>query len=421
MPTRAEPTSRPPTRTRGHAASARFEHQTVELVTQIRDLFTQLVAIIRPTVTTASEFQRATRLDMKLCWKVFRVISAADGLSAAQYVPGPANIRDLLKTLKRLGAPDTLIRKTERAAEAFEQLVREHAEDRRTFDSMVCGFAGPQSDKIDIRQRRAAFQACTHIWGVQADAMIMTLIQRPASSHAGRLDELGMRSDLGLRRLRPTPMPLYELRYSAVDHAAKEYTEGRREALSGDGSGLGLISEFSSRPLPELSIKTEPDGRSLATLVHGELGMRAAVDLVTGCVLRSWAPRFRGGGGETHSWSTMQIARPCRVGIVDLIVEPGVVAPGSPPRGFMSTRSHLVPPIQDLWTEGQLSDGEPVARLGRGPAMLSTPEAPRYAESIDWAIRRAGWDPERFETWRLRVDFPVALATIGLVYEMPEA
>lgn len=421
MATRAEPSSRAPRRAHAPARSPRFEHQTVELVTQIRDLFTQLVAVVKPTAMTASEFQRATRLDMKLCWKVFRVIAASDGLSAAQYVPGPANIRDLLKTMKRLGAADALIRKTERAAEAFEQLVREHAEDRRTFDSMVCGFSGPQSDKIDLRQRRAAFQASTHIWGVQADAMIMTLIQRPAESHAGRLDEIGMRSDIGLRRLRPTPMPLYELRYSAVDHASKEYTQGRREALSGDGSGLGLISEFSSRPLPELSIKTEPDGRSLATLVHGDLGLRAAVDLVTGCILRSWAPRFRGGGGETHSWSTMQIARPCRVGIVDLIVEPGVVSSASPPRGFMTTRSHLVPPIQDLWTAGQLSDGEPVARLGRGAAMLATPEAPHYAESIDWAIRRAGWDPERFETWRLRVDFPVALSTIGLVYEMPDA
>jgi hypothetical protein len=53
--------------------------------------------------------------------------------------------------------------------------------------------------------------------------------------------------------------------------------------------------------------------------------------------------------------------------------------------------------------------------------MLLTPEAPHDAESIDWAIRRAGWDPERFETRRLRVDFPVALSTIGLLYEMPDA
>ena len=119
-----------------------FQQETVRQVSTLRELFAAMVRALPTRVTTASELQRATKLDMKLCWKVFRVIGAPDALAAAQYVPGPANMRDLLRKMGRLGVPDALLRRVEEASEHFEQLVEEHAGDRRTFDSMVSGYAG---------------------------------------------------------------------------------------------------------------------------------------------------------------------------------------------------------------------------------------------------------------------------------------
>ena len=84
----------------------------------------------------------------------------------------------------------------------------------------------------------------------------------------------------------------------------------------------------------------------------------------------------------------------------------------------MSTKNARMVPPQELWTTNQLSDREPVVHLGRGPEVLAAAELPRYPELIAWAIDRAGWDPRRFETWRLRVEYPVVLSSVGLVFDM---
>ena len=397
-----------------------FQQETVRQVSTLRELFAAMVRALPTRVTTASELQRATKLDMKLCWKVFRVIGAPDALAAAQYVPGPANMRDLLRTMGRLGVPDALLRRVEEASEHFEQLVEEHAGDRRTFDSMVSGYAGGgDGERAVLRQRKAAFQANSHIWGVQAEAMVMTMIQRPSEQDSSRLDEIGLRGEFGVRRLRPTRQPLYEQVYATLDKQGREYSAGRRRRLSGDGDGVGLIPEFCSSPLPEVEVSEGPDGRSRAVLMHSALGMKAAVDLVMGFVLRDGAPRYY--GEETHSWSIARITKPFRVAILDLVLEEGTLPREPALRGFTTTKNSQMCPPEELWTTGLLSEGESVVRLGRGPEVLAGGGGPRYAEMVEWAIRRVGWDPRRFEAWRLRVEYPVVLSSVGMVYEMMPA
>ncbi len=85
----------------------------------------------------------------------------------------------------------------------------------------------------------------------------------------------------------------------------------------------------------------------------------------------------------------------------------------------MTTKNSMTSFPEELWTSGQLSDGEPVHRLGIGPDVLAIAEVPRYQELIEWSIRKAGWDPGRFEAWRVRVEYPITLSSVGAVYEMP--
>lgn len=403
-------------------ASPAFEQETARLVAVLREVFSQLIRLLPGPIRTASDLQRATRLDMKLCWKVFKVAGAEEGLSAAQYVPGPANTKDLLKTFKRLGAPEPLLERLGQVAAQFDRLVLEHAPDRRTFDSMVGSFGSIGSERADLRERRSAFQAGSHIFGVHLQTAIMTLIQRPGQT-AGRLDEIGLRSEFGLRRLRPSGIPLFQFAYATFDKDGNDYSAGRRRPLSGDADGspdegMGLIREFCSAPCPEVTVNRLADGRCVGTLMHGELGIKASLDLVAGFIFRDSAPRFRA-KGESHCWSALAITRPVRTAIIDLVVEEGTLSQDIRPRGFMTARNNMVPPPHEMWSSQQLSPGEPALRLGRGPATLLTPEAPRYADLVEWSIRRAGWDPERFETWRVRVEYPVTLSTVGIVYELP--
>lgn len=407
--------ARSPRRSRAH-----FQREAVQRVADLRGLFRQLIDGLPTPVSSATALQRATGLDMKLCWKVYRVVSAPDTLAAAQYVPGAANMRALIQTMSRLGAPAGLLDSVAAAGEDFDAFVAAHAGDRRTFDSMVSGFAGADNEqKAGQRQRRAAFQAGSHIWGVQADTLLMAMIQRPSADDPTRLDEIGLRAEYGVRRLRPTPAPLYEQSFSILDKHGRDLTEGRRRPLSGSTGEIGLIPQFCSDPLPPVDVRKGAGGWANAVLMHTELGIKAAVDLAMGFRLDGLSPRYL--GEETHGWAIVHITKPFRTVVIDWIVEEGTLPAPPRPFGFISTKNTKMASPEDLWTTAQLTGGEPVRHMGRGPEVLGVSHAPRYAEMVDWAIRGAGWKPARFETWRLRVEYPMTLTSVGLAYEMQAA
>lgn len=406
-------------RWRSQAPPSQFQERAAEQVAELRVLLEQFVRGLPAPANTATELQRLTGLDMKLCWKIIRVMNAPDSLAAAQFIPGPTNMRSIVQRMGSLGAPSELTDRITAASELFDRFVAEHAGDRRTFDSMVSEYAGPGSaEKATLRERRAAFRANSHVWGVQAEVLAMAMIQRPSESDPLKLDEIGLRGEYGVRRVRPAPAPLYQQSFSTRDRHGNEYSAGRRRPLSGDGAGVGLIPEFCSRPLPPVVVKQGEGGWSHATVLHSELGIQAAVDLAMGFRLSDMSPRYR--GDETHGWAIVHVTKPIRVVVIDLILEAGTLPMMPRPFGFMSSGNTRMATPQSLWTESQLTEGEPVRHLGRGSRVLETANAPRYAEMVDWAIRDAGWNPSRFECWRLKVEYPVVLGSVGLVYEMVE-
>ena len=368
--------------------SRQFDEAAARCVEEVGALFREVVgALPPPTARNASEFQRVTGLDMKLCWKVFRVVGSRDPLGAARFVPGPANMRTLLERARAMGVGEELLGRLETASARFERVVAEHAGDRQTFDSMASAFADPESEsKETLRQRRAAFQASSHIWGVQADAMVMAMIQRPGEKDPRTLDEIGLRAEYGVRRLRTSPVPIYEQSLAVRDKDGHEYSTGHRRSLTGDGAGVGLIPEFCSKPIPEVVVRQGPDGRSNAVVMHSALGMTAAVDLVVGFGLRGLTPRYP--GVETHGWAIAHLTKPYRAVIIDMILEEGTLSRPPRPFGFMSTKNTMMVRPEELWTGSLLTDGEPVRHLGVGLRGLAAPEAPRYERLVSWAIER---------------------------------
>jgi hypothetical protein len=60
-----------------------------------------------------------------------------------------------------------------------------------------------------------------------------------------------------------------------------------------------------------------------------------------------------------------------------------------------------------------------VVHLGRGPQVLSSANVPRYAEMVQYALDRAGWDARQFDVYRCRVEFPVMPSSVMVRFEMP--
>jgi hypothetical protein len=397
--------------------SARFQKEAVRQVATLSELLARSLEHLPEPVGSATEIQRATGLDMKLSWKIHRVISAPSALAAAPYIPGAANRKTFVETMSRLGAPADALDSFIHAGLRFDAFVTEHAGDRRTFDSMVSGFAGSENEqKASERQRKAAFHANSHIWGVQADTLAMTMIQRPDPKDPTRIEEIGLRAEYGVRRLRPTPMPLYEQSYSLLGKRGQDLTAGRRRPLTGTLGEVGLIPQFCSDPLPPVEVRQAEGGWAHAVVMHTELGIKASVDLAMGFHVSGVSPRYR--GEETHGWAMAGITKPFRSLVIDWVVQDDTMPASPKPFGFVSARSVRNAPPQTLWSGAQLSEVEPVRRLGRGVEALGLKGGPTYPDLVHWAISQAGWDPDRFETWRLSMAYPIVQSTVGLVYEM---
>ena len=63
---------------------------------------------------------------------------------------------------------------------------------------------------------------------------------------------------------------------------------------------------------------------------------------------------------------------------------------------------------------------ESVMYLGQGLSVLPTREVPRYVELARYATDRLGWDADRFDVYRCRIEYPVMPSTVVLRFDLPE-
>lgn len=398
-------------------SSAEFEQEVTRLVTGVRNVFTRWIDRLPGKVCNAAQLHRATKLDLKLCWKVFRVTKATDALAASAYVPGSANMRDLIAAIRRSG-DDALADRASRAADAFDDLVTRHAGDRRTFDTMVSTWADRDCARADARFRRDAFAAASHLWGVQVDTMSNATAIRP-SRRADSIDMISIACEVGLKRVRRTSLPLFRRTLRKLN----EHDSPRAVVPLGDHGdrrGIGIVSHLCTQPLPELMSSVRSDGTSMISLAHEPLGSAGALNLVAAAKMSRMGSRWRT-DHERIGFIGQEVGKPCRLLVVDLLVERGTFPQSLKPRAHMiPQRINLDLRIDDVPAEGQLAPCEIVSHVGRGPQPLDITEAPQHAAAIRYAMDKVGWNPSHFDLYRCHVHFPITLSTVVMVYDLPE-
>lgn len=419
---------RPNTRTKDKR-TPEFEQDVAKLLGRLREAYAELMRALPGPIDSGADLQRATRLDMKICWKVHRVVTATDALSAAPYVLGPANTETFLRAAEKLGAPPSTVQKAARCSAELLTLIREHAGDRKTFESMVSSWSSSPQEKVSQRERKAAFKAGSHVFGVAVDTTVISTAIR-ASTHDPRcLDNLVIGGEFGLRRLRRTSVPLFYKWLYPFDAAPDPADPERPHTIcrsidSGSpiasGAGLELITDFCSRPTPKLISTIQPSGRRIVELAHDRVGSKAAVDIVLGIVLENTPWRYRTADDIWRIFA-IEIGKPCQTIVIDTLIERqtyeriGLEGMMTPSR--LSPRSTR----HDVEVTGTLEDDRRVLRLGRGADVLGLSEVPRYREMIEWTFARAGWDLDQFDVYRYRLEYPITLSTVLVSYDLPDS
>jgi hypothetical protein len=400
-----------------------FEVQAREVLRRVRNAFAEVIEALPAHISRAHELQKALDIDKKLGWRVFKLVQGTDPFTAAQHVPGAAGVRIFLKAAADRGVPTRLTDSAARAAKEFDRLIEVHAGDRASLEMMMSGFAKRGRRQGDLAQRRSAFRANSYLWGVQAKTHLKADFLHPSGTST-EFDIASVRGFVGFRRIR-ADVPWVIARARCTDDDGRLRPSFVREPLEpaedpdAPAANVPLLREFCTKPLPEIRRVDGPHGFVEDELVEGPVGNTAAINCIIGEVARRVASYYR---DEHNRFGrlTARMRTPCEVLLFDQFVYEGMFGPIAPEM-LVYSDLHNGPDIPlDQRARDRLPLWESVDYLGKGPAVIHTPDVPRYADMARYVFERLGWDGERFDVYRIRIQYPIIPSTVAMRHELPE-
>jgi len=284
---------------------------------------------------------------------------------------------------------------------------------------MISGLSKNSEDRVDVAQRKAAFRANCHIWGLQVRARIGCVIIQPNGEDDRRVDMVMIRGIVGLSQLRPhRPFVISSVQQLDRHDVSVRRVETAVPGLEGPEHAVNILREYCTEPLPEIRNRTTAQGTLVTEVLNRDVGTASAFTGFLCDVFRAHDRRYRGEGNPVLGLGST-IRYPVEVSIADTFVRAGTF--GDDPLRFRSaTRNILGMPGADGPDGDLLFTDDAVEHLGRGTEALHLPDHRRYPEMIADVMGRIGWDPDEFEAYRHRLPYPVMPSAIMTTLDLPE-
>lgn len=395
-----------------------FRTDTIAVMTRLRSALAELVGAV-PGVRKASHMQHALELDPKLAWRIYRIAHAGDILAAGSKVPGPSSMKRFLEAAMNHGVSDRIIDKVQGVYGEFQELVKRHADDRGSFDTLVNGFAQGGA-QIDVADRRAAYRANSNIYGIQARVHLACSMWYPSVNRPDRADAVALRGYIDLRRLR-RDASWTVAKLQAIDDEGNIVPLNTYRALDGDelASAPSLLREFGTWPMPDLKTVQTKSGFVNVDLVGERVGKTSAITCFFGDAVPEMSPRFK--DEHDHVLASCAMVRtPVETIVHDVLVHEDLFGEAEPRFYVLSDHSGEIMSDLDSRTTDILPIHETIEYLGKGPDVLETPDVPRYPEMARHVMEKMGWDGDRFDVYRCRVEYPVMPSSVIVEFELPE-
>lgn len=403
------------------AAGWSFEEHATAVLGRLRAAFADVLDAApggRPA--RASQLARAFGLDTKLAWKVTKLVELPDPFEAARYAPGTAGVELFLAAAERGGVPTARVKAARDACGELNELIVLHAGDRKTFEMLLAGYAVREQEKVSLEHRRAAFDANTYLFGLQARSQLKTYLLHP-SKDGRHIDLVVIAGFLNLRCIRPnTSWPvsrLYRLDEAGRVHALP--SEPLEESSTpADELDLPLLRGYSSSPPPAIAPVQGPQGVIGHQRVLGGVGRTGATDFLTGEVVRAAMPARRTAASRDCAVHT-RLRTPCEGVHLDLFAHRGLFG-GRAPEARLYRGMFQGEVLGPLVEEDRLPLSDPIEPLGSALDDVRLPGLPRYPELLRFACSRTGWDAGAFEGWRVSMRYPPNPAILTLQQELLE-
>lgn len=396
----------------GEGIPSRFQRETIEAVGALQTALHSMIAVIPGHITRPIHLQRALSLDSKLCWQIFNIVRADDRLHAAQFVPGAPSLKRLLQAATRIGVNADITNGVRAAIDAFNVVVASHASDRSSFDSMaVAGSGGDKSSAIDLHQRRAAYRAESHIWGVQMEAAASCTIIRRASQ-PGLFDLIMLSFRRQHRRLRPDSRLIVS---AVVNYEKKPEDPNAIYSLPLDAEAqekykAPLLPQFCSKPLPEMELVNATNHPAQFVQLAGEeVGKPSSIDLTFCRIYCNVTPETFGPGNK-HLVPDIRIRTPLEISYADIVVHRPSFGKIHPEVAVYSTVD------RDPMGASALPPGG-VVFIGSADNVTSPDQVPVAVEAMHYTMAKMGWNPAEFDVYRMATPYPILNTTISVTFD----
>ncbi|MGD8450728.1 MAG: hypothetical protein PVJ57_02820 [Phycisphaerae bacterium] len=355
-------------------------------------------------VTRAHEVSKALGIHRKLGWQIANVVYQPDLFLAGHHVPTAVPLSRFLAAAELRGVEPTLIDTARAAMRDFDRLTRVHAGDRESLNMLLTACASDGAQKADLAQRQAMFNSGSYIWGMQAQVHVVALLMQP-SAQDGLFDVTRLRGFRNFRRTRQN-VPHVLFRTKGTDDDWTERRPDAREPLGGTESlgaagGVPLLTEFCSQPLPKFRRRRGAHGFFEDELVETPIGNRGAMTFYMAEVSRNAATRYQDEHNEIAEFG-VQLRTPVERLIFDQFVHQDLFGPTE--RELRVYGELGGPDMRD--DRDRLRVFESVTHLGQGVQVARTPLVPQYAEMVQSMFDRLGWAADRFDVFRVQMQYP---------------
>ncbi len=390
------------------APESEFHAEARAILAELRKFIGAAIsAAVKGTTPGATEWSRALDIDTKLAWKLTHLLAPEGDLEALEFVPGRQAFDQILAAAEKAGGVSDASGAARLSFERYETLVRTHAASRKAFDMLVTSQRPRGTSRAEVNLRRSAVEANASLLGVRAKAQVAIYGLAPSRDDEDRIDVMGVRKIEGTERMRPN----VNWRIARSFKTAEDGTPlpGGPEPLVKAKlkkalTGLPVVPDFSTVPLPTLARVDASPSAVEFEMRGGEVGASARFDLTTAEIFRPGDSRYadKDGNRRTRIFAGLRI--PCDLLYVDLVVHKDLFDSTEPSVQIVSTLH------TGMSLEFRESDKLPIepefVSLGRGLSKVKDRERERHAELVRWALHEVGWNPEDFDVYRFKLQYP---------------
>ncbi|MGH7131558.1 MAG: hypothetical protein ACREJO_06395 [Phycisphaerales bacterium] len=363
------------------------------------------------------QVSRRLGLDKTLAWKLVRVTTEIDAMTAAERLPGRSGLKIFADALTKAAIPQTLFADLLAALADFERVVADHAGgDRERFTKLLAARSPEGRRKVDEAQRKLAFQGLSTTWGVRARLQFTTSLIAPNRADPDRFDFASFTGLCDFVRDRSEISWVVASPRATNDDGSLSRMSGAERIDATVTEGPPIIADLCTPNLPSLRVRSAAQGvvkYELPDSVGGELG---PMSIVTGGVIRAPVSRWWSPDNRVASF-LCTLGTPAELLVFDLLVHRDSWPEHTP--GMYCYSQLPTAPVYptDGFDKGLIPILESPAEIAEGDEK-EMPGVAGYSGALDRAAAAMGWTIRDFRMARFQLRYPPVPSLVSYRYDL---